>query len=55
MSIDSDTYYPHYVVRVIEDVAQGLRPPVGLKEMQVVMEVVDAAYASARTGEAICI
>lgn len=55
MSFDSDTYYTHYVVRVIEDVAQGLRPLVGLKDMQFVMEVVDAAYASARTGEAICI
>lgn len=51
--LDTDIYYPLFVDRVLAEAAAGAEPFVGLKDAEVMMRVMDAAYASARAGGAL--
>jgi predicted dehydrogenase len=48
---DVDAYYGRFVTETLGAFRQGQPAPVGLAAMVPVMEIVDAAYASARTGQ----
>ena len=50
VSYDSDEYYADYVVRSVEDVRRGRQPLTGLSEIAATLEIIDAAYESARCG-----
>jgi predicted dehydrogenase len=50
LRLDTDIYYPMFVKRVLADCVAGRPPIAGLRDAEAMMEVVDAAYASARTG-----
>ena len=55
MDLDSDPLYPKFVTATLAAFKAGRPAPVGLDAMVAVMELVDAAYASARTGQAMTV
>jgi len=55
VNLDSDPLYPRFVTATLEAFRRGAHPPVGLDVMVRVMEVIDAAYASARRGESVTV
>lgn len=50
-NLDSDPLYPAFVTATLEACRAGRPAPVGLDAMVAVMDLIEAAYASARTGE----
>jgi predicted dehydrogenase len=50
--LNSDDYYPVFVERVLRDIQSGAAPIAGLADIEAVMRVIDAGYASARAGGA---
>ena len=54
-NLDSDSLYHRFVVATLEAFRRGAPPPVALDVMVRVMEVIDAAYRSARTGQPVTV
>jgi predicted dehydrogenase/sugar phosphate isomerase/epimerase len=48
--LETDVYYPAFVTRVLDDYRAGRPPVAGLRDAEAMMEIIDAAYASARQG-----
>ncbi len=53
VNLDSDPLYARFVTATLTAFRAGQSPPVSMDVMVPIMEVVDAAYASARTGQPI--
>ena len=50
--LETDIYYPLFVRRVLDECRAGSSPVAGLRDAEAMMEIVEAAYASARQGGA---
>jgi predicted dehydrogenase/sugar phosphate isomerase/epimerase len=50
--LETDVYYPAFVTRVLAEFRAGSSPVAGLRDAEAMMEIIDAAYASARQGGA---
>jgi predicted dehydrogenase len=55
VNLDSDPLYPRFVAATLAALREGRPAPVGLDAMVHVMEVVEAAYTSARTGQPVAL
>lgn len=53
LDVDTDHWYPVFVKEVIKDVTvdKGNFPKAGLKDLYRIMQIIDAAYTSAKTGK----
>jgi predicted dehydrogenase len=51
--LDTDPLYGNFVNRVLAEVQSGATPVAGLRDVEAVMRVIDAAYASARADGAL--
>jgi predicted dehydrogenase len=52
LRLETDVYYPLFVKRVLAECRTGARPIASLRDAEAMMQVMDAAYASARQGGA---
>jgi predicted dehydrogenase len=52
LRLETDVYYPLFVKRVLAECRTGAKPIASLRDAEAVMQVMDAAYASARQGGA---
>lgn len=52
LRLETDVYYPLFVQRVLAECRSGAKPIASLRDAEAVMQVMDAAYASARQGGA---
>jgi predicted dehydrogenase len=50
--VETDVYYPLFVKRVLAESRTGAKPLASLRDAEAMMQVMDAAYASARQGAA---
>lgn len=50
--LETDTYYPLFVKQVLAECRAGAQPIASLRDAEAMMQVIDAAYASARQGGA---
>ena len=50
--LETDIYYPVFVRRVLDECRTGSSPVAGLRDAEAMMEIIEAAYASARQGGA---
>ncbi|KAA8562725.1 Inositol 2-dehydrogenase/D-chiro-inositol 3-dehydrogenase [Pseudomonas extremaustralis] len=50
LQLDTDVYYPLFVKQVLADCCNGAKPIASLRDAEAIMQVMDAAYASARQG-----
>lgn len=50
-NLDSDPLYTKFVTATLAAFGEGRKPPAGLDTMVQVMDVIEAAYLSARTGQ----
>ena len=50
--VETDVYYPLFVKRVLAECRTGAKPLASLRDAEAMMQVMDAAYASARQGGA---
>src|SRR5256884_4428598 len=50
--LETDVYYPLFVKRVLAECRTGAKPLASLRDAEAMMQVMDAAYASARQGGA---
>jgi len=50
LRLDTDVYYPLFVKRVLAECRTGAKPVASLRDAEAMMQVMDAAYASARLG-----
>ena len=48
LRLDTDVYYPLFVQRVLAECRSGAKPIASLRDAEAMMQVMDAAYASAR-------
>jgi predicted dehydrogenase len=48
--LETDVYYPLFVQRVLAECRAGSKPLASLRDAEAMMQVMDAAYASARQG-----
>ena len=48
--IETDVYYPLFVKRVLAESGSGAKPLASLRDAEAMMQIMDAAYASARQG-----
>ena len=48
--LETDVYYPLFVQRVLAECRSGAKPVASLRDAEAVMQVMDAAYESARQG-----
>jgi predicted dehydrogenase len=48
LRLDTDVYYPLFVKRVLQECRTGAAPIASLRDAEAMMQVMDAAYASAR-------
>jgi len=55
VNLDSDPLYHQFVLATLKAFRQGAPPPVGLDAMVRVMEVIDAAYQSAKMGQPVSV
>ena len=46
--IETDVYYPLFVKRVLAESLTGAKPLASLRDAEAMMQIMDAAYASAR-------
>ncbi|VXC42714.1 Oxidoreductase [Pseudomonas sp. 8Z] len=53
LQLETDIYYPLFVKRVLEECRTGAKPLASLRDAEAMMQVMDAAYASARQGGAL--
>jgi len=52
LRLETDVYYPLFVKQVLSECRAGARPIASLRDAEAMMQVMDAAYASARQGGA---
>jgi predicted dehydrogenase len=52
LRLETDVYYPLFVKQVLAECRAGAQPFASLRDAEAMMQVVDAAYASARQGGA---
>ncbi|MDE1949328.1 MAG: Gfo/Idh/MocA family oxidoreductase [Burkholderiales bacterium] len=52
LRLETDVYYPLFVKRVLAECRSGASPVASLRDAEAMMQVMDAAYASARQGGA---
>jgi predicted dehydrogenase len=52
LRLETDVYYPLFVKRVLAECRTGAKPLASLRDAEAMMQVIDAAYASARQGGA---
>ncbi len=52
LQLETDVYYPLFVKRVLAECRAGAKPIASLRDAEAMMQVMDAAYASARQGGA---
>jgi predicted dehydrogenase len=52
LRLDTDAYYPLFVKQVLAECRTGAKPLASLRDAEAMMQVMDAAYASARQGGA---
>ena len=52
LRLETDVYYPLFVQQVLAECRNGAKPLASLRDAEAVMQVLDAAYASARQGGA---
>jgi predicted dehydrogenase len=52
LRLETDVYYPIFVRRVLAECRSGAKPLASLRDAEAMMQVMDAAYASARQGGA---
>jgi len=50
LQLDTDVYYPLFVKQVLAECRNGAKPIASLRDAEAIMQVMDAAYASARQG-----
>jgi len=50
LRLETDVYYPLFVQRVLAECRSGAKPVASLRDAEAMMQVMDAAYASARQG-----
>jgi len=48
LQLETDIYYPLFVKRVLTECGTGAKPIASLRDAELMMQVMDAAYASAR-------
>jgi len=53
LRLETDVYYPLFVKRVLAECRTGAKPIASLRDAEAMMQVMDAAYASARQGGAL--
>jgi predicted dehydrogenase len=53
LQLETDIYYPLFVKRVLAECRTGASPIASLRDAELMMQVMDAAYASARQGGAL--
>jgi predicted dehydrogenase len=53
LQLETDIYYPLFVQRVLEECRSGAKPVASLRDAEAMMQIMDAAYASARQGGAL--
>jgi len=53
LQLETDIYYPLFVKQVLAECRNGARPIASLRDAELMMQVMDAAYASARQGGAL--
>lgn len=53
LQLETDVYYPLFVKRVLAECRTGAKPIASLRDAEAMMQVIDAAYASARQGGAL--
>ena len=53
IDVDTDHWYPLFVREVVKDVTavKGCTPKAGLKDLYRIMQIIDAAYTSGKTGK----
>ena len=52
LRLDTDVYYPLFVQQVLSECRAGAKPIASLRDAEAMMQVMDAAYASARQSGA---
>ena len=52
LQLETDIYYPLFVRRVLEECRSGAKPVASLRDAEAMMQIMDAAYTSARQGGA---
>jgi hypothetical protein len=52
LRLETDVYYPLFVKQVLAECRAGGKPIASLRDAEAMMQVMDAAYASARQGGA---
>lgn len=52
LRLETDVYYPLFVKQVLAECRTGLKPIASLRDAEAVMQVMDAAYASAQQSGA---
>jgi predicted dehydrogenase len=52
LRLETDVYYPLFVKRVLAECRTGAKPIASLRDAEAMMQVMDAAYTSARQGGA---
>jgi hypothetical protein len=50
LQLETDIYYPLFVKRVLAESQTGAKPIASLRDAELMMQVMDAAYASAQQG-----
>jgi predicted dehydrogenase len=50
LRLETDVYYPLFVQRILAECRRGAKPVASLRDAEAMMQVMDAAYASARQG-----
>lgn len=50
LQLETDVYYPLFVKQVLADSQTGRKPIASLRDAELIMQVMDAAYASAKQG-----
>jgi predicted dehydrogenase len=53
LQLDTDVYYPMFVKQVLAECRTGAKPIASLRDAEAMMQVMDAAYASAKEGGAL--
>ena len=53
LQLETDVYYPLFVKRVLAESQSGAKPIASLRDAELMMQVMDAAYASAQQGGAL--